>query len=363
VSAHLTPSSPPVRRRRWTALLVSSLLLVAASCSEGSPDASSGDSNRSTEAAAGRAGDAPTVAPVSEPGTFGVGSLTETLVDPSRVTKAFKGYPELPQRTLPVTVYYPADGPPADVVEPDAPVATDDGPFPLLVFGHGVNSNGAAYEKTLATIASAGYVVSAPTFPLGNRNTPGGAGIEDMDQQALDIPFVIDQQLAASAEPTGPLSGRIDPERVGIFGHSMGAVSTMAAGLQVCCRHEAVDAVAEWAGILLPLGGDDNDYLDEEADDRPVLIVHGDKDATVSYENAPAIYDLVRGPKYLLTLLGEGHSPPFQGGTGSPAGSLATLATIDFFDRYLKDDPGGTDRIEAAVAAAPGLATLQAAPG
>ena len=348
------PAAHPVRRIGVAAVVT--LVLAATACTAGSTTADDDAAAPTTVA---------TTAPVPrvvEPDTFAVGSVTETQVDDTRVTKAFNGYPELPERTMPVTVHYPAEGEPSDEVVPGAPPAVDDGPFPLLVFSHGVNSTPLAYVLTLRAIASAGYVVVAPTSPLGSKATPGGGGIQDMDQQALDVGFLLDRYLAASEGTDGPLAGLIDPERIGAFGHSMGAVSTMGAGLQECCVDERIDAVAEWSGILVPLGGGPGEVA-EEAQDRPVLIVHGDADATVPYVHGQNVYERAQGPKFFVTLLGEPHTPPFIVGLDSPAGSVATLATIDFFDRYLKDDAAGLDRLETAVAATPGKATLQADEG
>ena len=356
LTPHPSPGTRPVRPvRRIGLAAVLALLLVAPACSEGSTT-ENGDAAPSTTVAAAQPDPVPEVVGAD---TFNVGSVTETEVDDTRVTKAFNGYPELPQRTMPVTVYYPAEGEATKEVVDGAPPATDDGPFPLLVFSHGVNSAPLAYLLTLRAIASAGYVVVAATSPLGSNKTPGGGGIQDMDQQALDVGFLIDRSLAASAGDEGPLAGMLDPDRVGTFGHSMGAVATMGAGLQECCLDDRIDAVAEWSGILVPLGGGPGEVA-EEAKDRPVLIVHGDSDGTVPYVHGQNVYSQASGPKYLVTLVGEPHTPPFIVGLDSPAGSVATQATIDFFDRYLKDDPEGIDRLEATVAAAPGKATLQA---
>jgi fermentation-respiration switch protein FrsA (DUF1100 family) len=232
----------------------------------------------------------------------------------------------------------------------------------MLVFNHGVGSAPENYEPTLRTIASAGYVVVAAISPLGSRDTPGGAGILDMDQQAHDVAFLIDRYLAASDGADGPLAGLVDPDRIGVFGHSMGAVSTLGAGLEDCCLDDRIGAVAEWAGVLVALGPGPAEVA-ERAKDQPVLVVHGDSDATVPYVNGQNVYDRVPGPKFFVTLVGEGHTPPFNVGLDSPAGTVATVSTIGFFDRYLKDDPEGIDRLEAAVAAAPGKATLRADEG
>jgi pimeloyl-ACP methyl ester carboxylesterase len=298
------------------------------------------------------------VVEVVEPNTYGVGMIVETRVDDSRPTKAHRGQPELPQRTLPVHVYYPADQRPADAVVPDAPAA--EGPFPLLVFSHGLGAYGAAYQATLQVIASAGYVVVAPTYPLGSKDTPGGASIDDIDQQTGDVSFLIDEYTEASAGSSGPFSGLIDPDRLATFGHSMGAITSIGVGYQDCCVDERLDAVAEWSGLRLPLGGEDGAEL---AEGRPLLVVHGDRDPIVPFGAGQAFFEEAGGPKHFVTLPGEGHVTAFVVGLGTPVGSVTTLTTIDFFDRYLKDDTEGIERLETAVAATPGIATLESVGG
>jgi pimeloyl-ACP methyl ester carboxylesterase len=355
---------PPIRTRplaRTGAALIAVVVLTVAACTASSDpagDAAPGK-NLASEDISTESPD-PAVE-VVEPNTFGVGMIVETRVDDSRPTKAHNGQPELAQRTLPVNVYYPADQRPADAVVPDAPAA--EGPFPLVVFSHGVGAFGAAYQATLQVIASAGYVVVAPTYPLGSKNTPGGATIDDIDQQTGDVSFLIDEYTEASAGSSGPFSGLIDPDRLGAFGHSMGAITSIGAGFQDCCVDDRLDAVAEWSGLMLPLGGEGGAELADDATDRPVLIVHGDQDPVVPYATGQAFYDTVGGPKYFVTLPGEGHVTAFVVGLGTPVGSVTTLTTIGFFDRYLKDDADGIDRLETAVSSTPGIATLESVGG
>jgi len=354
---------PPIRTRTTPGAgvaLIAALVLTVAACSGSSDpagDKAAPGKNLASQGISAEKSDP--VVEVFEPNTFGVGMIVEARVDDSRPTKAHRGQTELPQRTLPVNVYYPADQRPADAVVPDAPAA--EGPFPLLVFSHGVGAYGAAYQATLQVIASAGYVVVAPTYPLGSRDTPGGASIDDVDQQTGDVSFLIDEYVEASAASSGPFSGLIDPDRLGAFGHSMGAITSIGVGFQDCCVDERLDAVAEWSGLKLPLGGEDG--ADLTGDGPPLLTVHGDVDPIVPYGAGQAFFQEAAGPKYFVTLPGEGHVTAFVVGLGTPVGSVTTLTTIDFFDRYLKDDADGIERLESAVTATPGIATLESVGG
>ena len=46
----------------------------------------------------------------------------------------------------------------------------------------------------------------------------------------------------------------------------------------------------------------------------PVLIIHGENDRVVPFEQAQAIYDAVRQPKRLIVVRGAGHGRPVSDG-------------------------------------------------
>src|SRR5947209_7537413 len=143
----------------------------------------------------------PAAAPPAPAGPMPVAQLSLPLVDTSR--RAGSG-----PRVLTTSVWYPA-----------AP----GGPFPLVVFAHGYNVTPAPYAGLLQSWARAGYVVAAPTFPLTNPGAPGGPNEDDVVNQPADVRFVIDRLLAADAQP-GPLAGLINPQRIGVAGHSDGGI-------------------------------------------------------------------------------------------------------------------------------------------
>src|SRR5262249_58569075 len=69
-------------------------------------------------------------------------------------------------------------------------------------------------------LASHGYIVAAPTFPLMSLGAPGGATIADVPAQAGDVTFVIDSLLAVAGDARNRLAGGVDGERIGLTRHS-----------------------------------------------------------------------------------------------------------------------------------------------
>ena len=82
-----------------------------------------------------------------------VATTTMTFVDTSRSTPPWDGMPGKPSRTLVTTIWYPAR-------------ASGEGPYPLIVFAHGLGASPQEYQQLLTAWAAAGYVVAAPLFPL-----------------------------------------------------------------------------------------------------------------------------------------------------------------------------------------------------
>ena len=161
------------------------------------------------------------VAPAPPPPTaFAVGVRMITVVDPSRVIREANGVRE--PRELVVTVRYPALGPVGRTDIVNATPATADGPFPLVVFGHGFDVTPALYARLLQAWARAGYVVAAPTYPLSNPDAPGGPDENDLVNQPADDSLVITRMLSRSVALPVALRGLSNPAKVAVAGQSDG---------------------------------------------------------------------------------------------------------------------------------------------
>ena len=299
---------------------------------------SSGSNSKAHDSTVPRAASTSTTVPV----THAVGLVTETYVDHSRPTAAAGNEPNLDSRTLPTSIYYPAEGAAGDTkptkgTTPD----TKGGPYPLIVFGHGLGANPSMYEHLLASWASAGFVVAAPTFPLSNSNAPGGPSAGDVASQPGDMTFVIDEVLAASKGTDGPLAGLVNPAKIGAAGHSYGAVTTVGLIGHPCCTDKRVKAAVVMAGAMAPMGPGKYDL----AKAPPLLVVHGTDDSLIDYNEGVAIFNAARGPKALVTIKGGDHMAA-AGGTGATVDPVVGHATIDFFRGYLDGDSAALDRLD-----------------
>jgi fermentation-respiration switch protein FrsA (DUF1100 family) len=223
--------------------------------------------------------------------------------------------------------------------------------YPLIVFGHGYALTPATYARLLRAWAEAGYVVAAPVFPLGSAAAPGGPNESDLINQPKDMSFVITRLLALNVQMNSVLSGKIDPSRIAIAGHSDGAETALAVAYDRRFRDPRVDAALVLSGAALPgMGG-------FPRSGPPLLAVQGTADTTNAPANTAGFFRLARRPKFLLWLLGASHLPPYT--FQQPQLGIVEQATIAFLDHYLKSRPL---RVFDQAAQRPGFTRLTADP-
>jgi fermentation-respiration switch protein FrsA (DUF1100 family) len=278
------------------------------------------------------------------PARYPVASTSVTFTDHSRPTPANNGAPALPYRTLATLLVYPT------------PATTKHRQFPLIVFSHGFGATAASLLPTLQSLASHGYVVAAPDFPLTTTGLPGGLDLLDYSRQPGDVSFVITQMLKLDRTGGSPVYQEIEAKRIGVAGHSLGAVTTLAVTYNSCCRDVRIDAAAELDGELnIPIGPTGNfagTYF--KGRNPPLLIVNGTQDTISPYPISKALYAKAPSPKYFLSLIGA----PHEGFAAEPWSPVADATLAAFFDRYL--GPGATVAKIQRVGTKPGVATLQA---
>jgi len=216
------------------------------------------------------------------------------------------------------------------------------GPWPLIVFAHGLGGAALLWEGLIRGWVNGGYVVAAPDFPLTNIGTPGGTKLEDYVNQPADMSFVITEVLRLSSRPGDPLNGLIDSNRIGVIGHSLGAITVLGIVGHPCCADPRVTAAVALSGRELPFPGDGGAARPDTR--TPVLLVHGDADTVVAYNLGKAAFEHAASPKGLVTLLHGSHVTPYLQ-SRSPGFKVVQAITADFFDLYLKKDPTAEDRL------------------
>lgn len=260
-------------------------------------------------------------------------------------------------RVLDTLIWYPAaagSGSP-DVVTENAPVA--ESRWPVILFSHGSCGLPGQSPFYVETLASWGFVVAAPPHP-GNMTTDqdcrdGGSdtGLADSYQNRVaDIRFVLDQLIAASADPDSPFHRRIDPRRVGMSGHSFGGQTTLrVAAAEPRVKGAVALAPAAPSGLVVR---------------TPTMVLGSELDTLTPFDTTVAkAYAALAGPRYLVELLNTGHcayallcAPSFCGGGCEPdaldietAHDLTLYYAVPFFLKYVAGNGRFEDRIQPGV--------------
>jgi dienelactone hydrolase len=194
-------------------------------------------------------------------GTHPVATVNYTYTDKSRIeTFTSTGA----NREVNVEFWYPGDR---------------GGPYPLVVFSHGTSSLKLSNYSTFMNLASNGYVVCSIDHPYHSLFTIDAAGHralvdrsylhqyldfskgkydgatkyklehEWMSLRIADIEFVLDTILQQVNDPnSGALYRLIDPQRIGLMGHSLGGESSAQVGRERNDIDAVVNLDADMAG-------------------------------------------------------------------------------------------------------------------
>ncbi len=243
-----------------------------------------------------------------------------------------------------------------------------EGGYPAIVFNHGyippeIYRTTERYIAYVDSLASSGYVVFRIDYRGNDRSegTPSGA--------YGDPGYTIDVMNAVTSLQNYP---EVNPEKIGMWGHSMGGFLT----LRAMVISNQVKAGVIWAGVVgsysdlfccwrrgdRPTSTPDpdpsssrrwrsswvsqfgspednpefwdslsaNTYLDDIS--GPVQLHHGTADESVPLEFSETLYQQLQDlgkPVELYTYEGDNHNI-------SNLFSLAMTRTIEFYDRYLK---------------------------
>jgi dienelactone hydrolase len=222
-------------------------------------------------------------------GPFHTSQRLLTFVDTTRSTPANGSYAGAPTRTLDVVINYP--------------VVDNVTAFPLVVRAHGFSGFNGDSTDLMKHLASRGAIVVSPNFPLSNLNAPGGVTLLDLDQQIVDVSFVIDSMLALGTTPGNFFEGMIDASRIGIVGHSLGGATVIGTGYHPTLADPRVKAVVALAPLACMY-----EHQFYTGGTAPLMILSGTADlVTLPTSNHLAAYNDANPEKYLVSLDGGLH--------------------------------------------------------
>jgi dienelactone hydrolase len=125
--------------------------------------------------------------------------------------------------------------------QPDETLAAP--PYPAIVLSHGFARHKRFHRNTACALAERGIVVLTPSLTSllsGER------------AQSRNIENLVDHVRwlrSRAADESDPLSGLLDPERIGLVGHSAGGAISFEAAIELANAGEAVGAVMLLDGV------------------------------------------------------------------------------------------------------------------
>jgi predicted dienelactone hydrolase len=246
-------------------------------------------------------------------------------------------------RDVPVKIYYPKSG---------------SGPFPVILFSHGLGGSREGYAYLGEYWAAHGYVSVHPQHHGSDAGLFQNGGLRHLEatlrqaianpqnsiDRAQDIRFTLDQLTRLNRE-VPPLRNRLDLAHVGMAGHSFGAATTLmvvgermtkAGGNYLDPRIKAAIAMSP------PMF----DTLKFDAIQVPVLVMTGTRDAgfTRTADRRTA-YDQITSPGTCLVIFNgadhmafSGHWRPGEKDQDKKFQPLMLDAATAFWDAHLRGD-------------------------
>ncbi len=288
---------------------------------------------------AGSAESSPAPAYTSAPGLYPVEVVKYDWKDASR------------DRKVPMKIYYPGG---------------NAGPFPVIIFSHGLGGSRDGYEYLGRHWASCGYVsvhlqhvgsddsvwMGVPPWNVMKRMREAATSMENLTNRPADVSFTIDQ-LEQLNDASGPLHGKLDMKNIAVAGHSFGAFTTLAiagetfvtpGGKKVRVADPRVKAAISMSAPA-PLRGS----LDEAFGSIRIPVFHmtGTRDDSPIGETKAADrrlpYDHAKNSDEYLVIFQDGDHMIFSGRAAIAGGrkdkkfqEQISASSTAFWDAYLK---------------------------
>lgn len=227
--------------------------------------------------------------------------------------------------------------------------ARSSGKAPLILFSHGIGACGTQSDFLMKAFAEAGYLVVAPNHkdarcglaaagwflskPEKDWDSPTAWSHRTHDDRAEDM-----RQILAALRRDGRWASRIDFERIGLAGHSLGGYTVLGlAGAWPEWKLQGVDAVLALSPYARPFLTEGN----LGGLEVPVMYQGGTKDKDISpyLRQRGGVYDKTPATAYFIELQDAGHLtwtdiPSFQHDN-------VKYYSLWFMDRYVKGKSSG----------------------
>jgi len=302
---------------------------------------------------------------------------TSVRAKPFRVLlkRGFFVDPQRDDRVVPYKIYYPVG-----MDYTDKP-CNDDGRMPVIIWSHGFGGSRDGASFISRFLAGQGFTIVHVTHMGTDSSLWEGKDGHPWDilsdikitpaliiERLRDIPFVLDS-LEGLSEEMPEVARYMDMSRIGMSGHSFGALTTQAmAGMKIPDEEDDLldmrDERFSCAVVYSPVpmahlsGAMPEDIYGSIS--IPMLHMTGSEDkspltSTIDYKHRLIVRDYAGHPEQYLQVLDGGDHMIYNGTRGKLARNpnrekheaLILDAVYAFWQAYLKDDAGAKDWLKA----------------
>ena len=263
-------------------------------------------------------------------------------------------------RDIPIRVYLP----------------TNTAPVPVVLFSHGLGGNREGSKFLGEHWAVRDYVAVFLQHPGSDdsvwKNTAAknrmasmsqAASLENFTRRVKDVPAVLDQLATWNVQTNSPLAGRMNLQKVGMSGHSFGAVTTEAVSGEIfpgsgqSLTDPRITAAIAFSPSPPKTGSAAKAFGSVKI---PWLLMTGTKDVSpigkTSVKDRLAVYPNLKGaPKYEVVLNNAVHSaftdralPGDKEGRNPNYHRVILAVSTAFWDAYLKNDAAAKAWLDGA---------------
>jgi predicted dienelactone hydrolase len=251
---------------------------------------------------------------------------------------------------------------------------TAPGRHPLILFSHGLGNSRFGYRSLGEHWAGWGFICVNLEHPgagedLARRGwlTAYLAGFDRSLWLTMpaDVHFILDRLLSPDAPPS--VQDRIDPDAIGIAGHSIGAYVALAAAGAIArlpLAYAAPPLRDPRIRAAVALSMSENLPADSYGHtDVPILHMTGTRDSSIFYGTRKRMrrkpFENITGaPQVLVTIAGASHGT-FSSDSESPQTDLIKAATVLWWRAWLQNDEAARRAFTEASGELGNLATVR----
>ena len=254
----------------------------------------------------------------------------------------------------------------------------DLGPLPVIVYSHGYSGCPPSSVYLTESLAKSGFIVIAPdhtddlkacslkedfvrergyaakllkkAVKLSRALSSGEYDTGHFKYRYMEVSAAVDWILKEGSDPASPFYGLVDPERIGIVGHSLGAYSALAVSGVIDIAHDP-----RFRAVVAMSGPGENVFTCEKMKGVkiPAMLMYGTDERGRKEEGLELQYRCLFRPKFLLVISGADHLTFAEStlrrrdrAAEEKRHGVIVRYVVAFFDYFIKGEDGAKEALK-----------------